>query len=63
MTTYEYKCGKCQKKFEEERKMGDVSNLPKCPNCKTNRDVRKIISTSSVSFKGKGFTKSLDSEE
>lgn len=62
MATYEYKCNSCGTKFEEERKMGDTLKLPKCPKCKSSKNVRKIISLSSVSFKGQGFTKSLDSE-
>ena len=63
MAVYEYKCKNCETRFEEERKMGDISNTPKCPICKTNKFVRKVISVSSISVKGQGFTKSLDNED
>ena len=63
MAVYEYECKTCETRFEEERKMGDTSSIPKCPNCRTNKNVRKLISISSISFKGQGFTKSLDNED
>lgn len=63
MAVYEYKCDTCKVTFEEQRKMGDVSIIPKCPKCRKNKNVRKIISVSSVSFKDNGFTKYIQPEE
>lgn len=62
MTVYEYHCSNCKIDFEKEGKFGETQKTPKCPKCNSTKEVRKIISASSIIFKGEGFTKSLNAE-
>jgi putative FmdB family regulatory protein len=52
MPIYEYKCQDCQKRFEKIQKLSDPP-CKKCPNC--GGKLKKLISTSAIQFKGKGF--------
>jgi putative FmdB family regulatory protein len=53
MPTYDYKCAKCDKKYEFFHKMTE-SPVYKCPKC--GRVLEKMIgSGSSPIFKGTGF--------
>lgn len=53
MPTYDYKCGKCNKKFE---KFQSITSRPiaDCPTCGTEAS-RSISSGGGVIFKGSGF--------
>ena len=62
MTIYEYHCSNCNDDFEKEGVFGLEQKIPKCPKCNSSKQVRKIISTSSIIFKGDGFTKSVNEE-
>jgi len=53
MPTYEYKCEKCDHRFETLQSMTDES-LKECPEC--NGRVKRVISAGSgIIFKGGGF--------
>ena len=52
MPLYEYKCKKCKHRFEQIQKFSDKP-VKKCPEC--GGPVEKLISTSSVQFKGSGW--------
>ena len=52
MATYDYKCKKCGKIFEVERKMNDVA-MKFCPSC--GGELRKVYNAVGVVFKGSGF--------
>jgi putative FmdB family regulatory protein len=52
MPLYEYQCKKCKHRFEQIQKFSDKP-LKKCPKC--GGPVEKLISTSSVQFKGSGW--------
>lgn len=55
MPTYEYQCDNCGYKFEEFQKMTDAP-LKKCPKCKKNGKVHRLISAGAgIIFKGSGF--------
>ena len=52
MPIYEYKCQDCHKRFEKIQKISDPP-CKKCPSC--GGKLKKLISTSAIQFKGKGF--------
>ena len=52
MPLYEYQCKKCKHRFEQIQKFSDKP-VKKCPKC--GGPVEKLISTSSVQFKGSGW--------
>jgi putative FmdB family regulatory protein len=52
MPLYEYQCKKCKHQFEKIQQFSDKP-LKKCPECGGPLD--KLISTSSVQFKGSGW--------
>jgi putative FmdB family regulatory protein len=52
MPIYEYRCEKCQKRFEKIQKVSDKP-CKKCPSC--GGPLRKLMSSSSIQFKGNGF--------
>ena len=55
MPTYEYQCDHCGYKFEEFQKMTDAP-IRKCPKCKKNGKVHRLISAGAgFIFKGSGF--------
>jgi putative FmdB family regulatory protein len=49
---YEYQCKKCKHRFEKIQKFSDAP-VRKCPEC--GGPVEKLISQSSVQFKGSGW--------
>lgn len=53
MPTYEYKCTKCEKRFELVQKMSDPPRK-RCPNCR-GKVVRLISGGGGVLLKGTGF--------
>jgi putative FmdB family regulatory protein len=58
MTTYIKRCVDCNEKFEIEISYSDYDDAKIiCPHCGGQRTI-SVISSSSVIFKGKGFTKS-----
>ena len=52
MPLYEYQCKKCKHLFEQIQKFSDKP-VKKCPKC--GGPLEKLISTSSVQFKGSGW--------
>ncbi len=52
MPLYEYQCKKCKHRFEQIQKFSDKP-VKKCPKC--DGPLEKLISTSSVQFKGSGW--------
>lgn len=53
MPSYDYKCKKCGERFEVAIGNKEVSIIS-CPICKS-MDTKKVISSVSVMFRGKGF--------
>jgi putative FmdB family regulatory protein len=55
MPTYEYICNKCNNKFSITGSFGTLlSMVAMCPVCKDS-DVKKVIFSPAVIYKGKGF--------
>ena len=52
MPLYEYQCKKCKHRFEQIQQFSDKP-IRKCPEC--GGPLEKLISTSSVQFKGSGW--------
>lgn len=54
MPLYEYQCTKCGERIEIIQKLSDppYSHCPKCGS-----DMRKLISSPAIQFKGSGFYK------
>ena len=52
MPLYEYQCKKCKHRFEKIQQFSDKP-LTKCPEC--GGPLEKLISASSVQFKGSGW--------
>jgi len=52
---YEYKCSKCEHRFEEVQKMSDKP-LKKCPECK-KQALKKLISAGGFRISGIGVHK------
>ena len=52
MPLYEYQCKKCKHRFEKIQKFSDPP-VRKCPEC--GGPVEKLLSASSVQFKGTGW--------
>jgi putative FmdB family regulatory protein len=52
MPLYEYQCKKCKHRFEKIQMFSDKP-VKKCPEC--GGPLEKLISTSSVQFKGSGW--------
>jgi putative FmdB family regulatory protein len=52
MPLYEYQCKKCHHRFEKIQKFSDRP-IKKCPEC--GGPVEKLLSASSVQFKGSGW--------
>ena len=50
MPTYEYRCLKCKKKFDQLQRMSD-KKLTKCIHCKGKRSYRSETAAQSVIFK------------
>lgn len=54
MPTYEYKCNKCHKNFEQVQKITEPP-LKECPKC--GGPVKRLISTTTFTLKGGGWYK------
>jgi putative FmdB family regulatory protein len=55
MPIYEYKCQNCLTRFEIRGTFETFLFLkPVCPECGAN-EVKKLLSTPSIQYKGKGF--------
>jgi putative FmdB family regulatory protein len=54
MPLYEYECEKCGERVEIIQKMSDPPSKH-CPKC--GGDMRKLISSPAIQFKGSGFYK------
>jgi len=52
MPVYDYKCKKCEKVYEVERKLKDVA-MKYCPSC--GGELKKVYSAVGIVFKGSGF--------
>ena len=52
MPLYEYKCKKCQHRFEKIQKFSDPL-VKKCPDC--GGSVEQVLSAPAVQFKGSGW--------
>lgn len=52
MPIFEYRCSKCNTKFEVLHKSTQISEEVTCPNCNSN-DSKKLLSTFSASMNGK----------
>ncbi len=52
MPMYEYECTSCKHRFEVLQKFADKP-VKSCPKCK--KRVKKLISSSSIQFKGTGW--------
>ncbi len=53
MPTYQYRCQKCQHEFETVQRISE-DPLKTCPACQTE-NLKRIIGSIGVSFKGAGF--------
>lgn len=47
MPLYEYRCGKCGKRFELLRRMADADRELECPDCRSEQ-VERLLSTFSA---------------
>lgn len=54
MPQYEFKCEQCKAEFELTMNIRELQ-LPPCPIC-NSPNTKKLISKSSVQFKGPGWT-------
>ena len=54
MPIYEYHCGQCEERMEMIQKISDPP-FTHCPKC--GGEVRKLISSPAIRFKGSGFYK------
>ena len=53
MPIYEYQCDACGHRFERIQKFSDPA-VDVCPHC-GKHDVRKLLSSPAIQFKGSGF--------
>ena len=61
MPIYEYRCDKCDREFEVERRITDPP-LASCPKCRS-RKLRRLISQTSFVLKGGGWYSDLYSSK
>ena len=54
MPIYEYECNACSGAFEKRRKRKDPAPVV-CPHCGSEDDSTRLMSVSSIQFKGSGF--------
>jgi putative FmdB family regulatory protein len=54
MPLYEYECVNCKERVEIIQRLNDPPS-PHCPKC--DADMRKLISSPAIQFKGSGFYK------
>lgn len=55
MPLYEYRCSECN--FEIEMLQSMSAAAPKCCECTSTKDMRKLISATSFALKGSGWAK------
>ena len=56
MPLYEFKCNKCNLKFEKITPYSKIAEV-KCPKCHSNNIKKLVPSSIGLVFKGKGFYK------
>lgn len=61
MPFYDYRCDKCNYRFEQLQKMSDEPLLD-CPQCKS-KSLRRLIYAPAIIFKGAGWTPKHFSEK
>ncbi|GJM40495.1 MAG: FmdB family transcriptional regulator [Ardenticatenaceae bacterium] len=54
MPTYTYRCNNCEYQFDIKQRMSD-DPLMNCPECETNKSLRKVMNSVGIVFKGSGF--------
>ena len=59
MPRYDFKCQKCGKAFEVAGSYEVVSQIHKCPDCKSSK-TKRVFSPIGFILKGKGFYKTGD---
>ncbi len=52
MPTYDYRCDRCENRFERVQKFSD-SPVKTCPKCKG--PVKRVVHATGIVFKGSGF--------
>ena len=57
MASYPYKCAGCEHEFVDVMSMTKYERKTECPKCKEPK-LNRVISASSIGFKGSGFTPS-----
>ena len=57
MPTYQYRCFTCGVTFEQRQRFSDppLTEYDDCPRNQQNCDIRRVISSPTVVFKGSGF--------
>lgn len=55
MPIYCYRCNKCEVGFNEMMKIADSDKIPECPKCGKQDDVKKLVTSGNVHYKGSGF--------
>lgn len=54
MPTYTYRCNICEYQFDIKQRMAD-DPLTDCPECETEKSLRKVLNSVGIVFKGSGF--------
>lgn len=54
MPTYTYRCNHCGHQFDIRQRMSDEP-LTNCPQCHTEKSLRKVLNSVGIVFKGNGF--------
>lgn len=62
MVKYDFRCERCGIVFEFETSY-EEDRKPKCPECRSSKNVRKIILPTSIHYRGSGFTKAVVNQE
>ena len=52
MPTYDYRCARCENRFERVQKFSD-SPVKTCPKCRGH--VKRVVHATGIVFKGSGF--------
>lgn len=55
MPVYEYRCSECSFEVTLLQKMSD--DAPTCCNCSSNKEMKKLMSSTSFLLKGSGWAK------
>ncbi len=54
MPTYTYRCKNCNHQFDIRQRMSD-DPLADCPECSSEKSLRKVLNSVGIVFKGSGF--------